>query len=543
MRRLLIVALLINTLLLVGLVGREMGVFAQAGAGGPATDERFCADANGDGAIDLSDAVTILNHLFTGQGTPPYCIAQEISLASMEDRLVKLAERVDALAEKPSLSPEHEEILGHIGLVELPDGRGGQTKTIQYSGVNLQIVNGEGKTATANGAGNLIIGYQEARGAASPDPDNTRTGSHNLVVGAKHSYRSYGGLVAGFHNTVSGPHASVSGGAGNRASGLAATVSGGAGNLARSSHSVSTERGDEASRCAYAALAGSDSCPPCFALVDESTLLGRAEFVSGGAARGRVGIQRPLPGEIDKAIESVTYDELTLRTGLSMEPGFYDWINSSLTRQFERRDGSILVCDSAARSLERRDFREGLITEITIPALDARDSGRGALTVKIAPETVQVTPGDRSVIQLPRETPARAWRVPNFRVELGSLPTDDVVRVDSLTATVAGGEGGPLGSPPELAVSNLGLTMVFSKATFDEWRDWSLAFVTAAGQSDAEVSGGVKVFAPDQTELFVIHLAGVGLVSLALDSTDTDASGAQTFRVELYVESMNLEIK
>jgi hypothetical protein len=53
------------------------------GSGGqvehPLTDKRFCADANGDGKLDLSDAVTVLNYLFLGQGAP-YCVAQDIAL-------------------------------------------------------------------------------------------------------------------------------------------------------------------------------------------------------------------------------------------------------------------------------------------------------------------------------------------------------------------------------------------------------------------------------------------------------------------------------
>ena len=48
--------------------------------------------------------------------------------------------------------------------------------TIQFSGVNVQIVSGAGKTnAAVNGAGNLVIGYDESGG--------TQTGSHNLVLG------------------------------------------------------------------------------------------------------------------------------------------------------------------------------------------------------------------------------------------------------------------------------------------------------------------------------------------------------------------------
>jgi hypothetical protein len=83
-------------------------------------------------------------------------------------------------------------------------------------------VDGSGTTdGTTNGLGNLIVGYNENVFAA------TRTGSHNLIIGVDHEYTSFAGLVAGWTNTISGPHATVSGGSSNVASGWAASVSGG----------------------------------------------------------------------------------------------------------------------------------------------------------------------------------------------------------------------------------------------------------------------------------------------------------------------------
>ena len=116
--------------------------------------------------------------------------------------------------------------------------------TIRFSGVNVQIVDGSGDTMGAvTGLGNLIVGYNELRAS-----DNDRTGSHNLVVGPRHNYSSYGGLVAGYQNTVAGSYASVSGGENNTAGGNAASVSGGARNTASGSHaSVSGGRYNEAS--------------------------------------------------------------------------------------------------------------------------------------------------------------------------------------------------------------------------------------------------------------------------------------------------------
>ena len=86
-----------------------------------------------------------------------------------------------------------------------------EEETVLISGANLQVVSGSGETAEAvNGTGNIIIGYDE-------DSGNDKSGSHNLVVGFGHTYSSYGGIVVGFKNSITGVYSSVSGGAGNTA--------------------------------------------------------------------------------------------------------------------------------------------------------------------------------------------------------------------------------------------------------------------------------------------------------------------------------------
>ena len=99
---------------------------------------------------------------------------------------------------------------------------------ITFSGVNVRIVNGAGTTETKNTLGNLIVGYNEARGDGTDD----RTGSHNIVAGKCNNYSYFGGMVVGLWNASSGTYASVSGGGGNTASEHYASVSGGSYNTA-----------------------------------------------------------------------------------------------------------------------------------------------------------------------------------------------------------------------------------------------------------------------------------------------------------------------
>jgi hypothetical protein len=132
---------------------------------------------------------------------------------------------------------EVEEILGHMSIVDLDDGRGGSAKTLRISGLNVQIVNGTGRTigehGLGNGLGNLIVGYNEP---GNPLGEH-RTGSHNLVVGSKNSFRGSGSLIAGEANFAGGSFCAVVGGNENSATGSWSSVVGGQKNTASGSWS------------------------------------------------------------------------------------------------------------------------------------------------------------------------------------------------------------------------------------------------------------------------------------------------------------------
>jgi hypothetical protein len=105
---------------------------------------------------------------------------------------------------------------------------------IVFNNLNIQIVNGTGSTKKINGHGNLIIGYNESRN------NNSRKGSHNIIVGDKHNYASYGGIVTGYNNTISGSYSCVNGGSGNTAANNYSTIIGGKDNSASGEYSIVT---------------------------------------------------------------------------------------------------------------------------------------------------------------------------------------------------------------------------------------------------------------------------------------------------------------
>jgi hypothetical protein len=112
-------------------------------------------------------------------------------------------------------------------------GVGGKP-TIQFSGVNVQIIRGFG--VPVNGEGNLVLGSDYNTGKERGKV-GLQTGSENLVLGGEQEFTEAGGIVAGDNNTITGPGASVLGGEVNTASGYASTVLGGEKNHAEGSFS------------------------------------------------------------------------------------------------------------------------------------------------------------------------------------------------------------------------------------------------------------------------------------------------------------------
>ena len=178
--------------------------------------------------------------------------------------------------------------------------------TLRFSGVNVQVVNGEGATNTMNGTGNLIIGYDETdtsdtnRCSQGFDPvhgvyltlsncesngytlssTGFKTGSHYLVVGMENNYSRWGGIVAGYQNTVSYDFANVIGGYANSATGPYATVFGGRGNNAISYVSSVTGGLANEARGPYTTINGGQSNA---GEGDYATVLGGYKNVASGA--------------------------------------------------------------------------------------------------------------------------------------------------------------------------------------------------------------------------------------------------------------------
>jgi len=103
---------------------------------------------------------------------------------------------------------------------------------IIFTGANVHVRNGANATDTKNSVGNLVLGYNEAAQGV------VRDGSHNLVGGKGNSFGSFGGLVFGTDNHISGQFSTVLGGGQNKATQPYSTVIGGQQNTSDTNYEI-----------------------------------------------------------------------------------------------------------------------------------------------------------------------------------------------------------------------------------------------------------------------------------------------------------------
>jgi hypothetical protein len=187
-----------------------------------------CGDVDANGVVAASDALIVLR---SAVGEPAEMTCEQPA------GTLDLEARVTAL----------EEILARFTV----DG-----DKLVLTGMNLQIVNGEDATETANGLGNLILGYDASDENRKGEAIDSKTGSHNLVIGDHHTYTSFAGIVAGEDNAISGPHAAVLGGESNSASGDGAVVVSGIDNEALDHHTAVLAGSLNVAKGESAAIAG-----------------------------------------------------------------------------------------------------------------------------------------------------------------------------------------------------------------------------------------------------------------------------------------------
>jgi hypothetical protein len=274
----------------------------------------------------------------------------------------------------------------------------------------------------------------------------------------------------------------------------------------------------------------------------DGVVCGILKSVEGGGISAAV-IQEPAGQDdfIKKHIGPPNYEDVLLQIDFSLDRAVYDWITAAWSGKFVRKDVAIFGADSQMQVVSQREFFKSLITEITIPAMDASSKEPGYITLRLTPEYSRSTklPGETRINTSQRQQ--KSWLPSNFRLDIGGLDCSRVSKLDALTVkqTVVQDDIGEMREyirePGKLEFPNLKVTLAESFA--QSFIDWHNDFVIMGNSGESqEKTGSISLFDPSLTELARINFFNLGIFRLVPEKAQIQADQIKKIVFEMYCE-------
>jgi phage tail-like protein len=284
-----------------------------------------------------------------------------------------------------------------------------------------------------------------------------------------------------------------------------------------------------------------------FALELDGIVCGFLDSVSGGGIAADVVSVAGADGFDTKHLGRVSYEELELQFDLSLDAAVYQWIAASWKNTGARRDGSVVSTDMNGKAVSEQEFFRGLLTEVTIPALDASSKDAAKLTIRIAPEYTRLA---KAAAKTVTSTVGRQleWKASAFKLEIDGLDTTRVLSIDEFTVTQAlvaesvGEARTFVESPDKLTFPNLRVRVAASGA--DTWTAWFDDFVMKGNNDPSHERSGKLTFLDTSLKkpLGEVGFASLGIFRLEPGPRVAGADAVAEVVVDLYCDRMELAV-
>jgi phage tail-like protein len=286
-----------------------------------------------------------------------------------------------------------------------------------------------------------------------------------------------------------------------------------------------------------------------FALELDGAFAGWLDSVEGGQATADV-VAEKLGTDFryqKKHLGGIKYADITLTCGTGMNKAFYEWLAASfdVIRPGPRKSGAIVATDFQAQERERLAFRNALVAQLDLPALDASSRAPAQLTVTLTPESTERSVGHKGTVGFP--TQADKWRSSDFRLTIDGLTdaTSRALKIDAISlrqkiAIDAVGQSRDV-RPVDggLDFSNVAVTVADSHA--QSFYDWFQDFAIKGNAGDAqERAGTLDYLDVHQTPVFSIRFQNLGIFEVAADKVTT-ADALRSDKASFYVERIDLK--
>jgi phage tail-like protein len=288
-----------------------------------------------------------------------------------------------------------------------------------------------------------------------------------------------------------------------------------------------------------------------FAFELDGTTMGFLNSVEGGGLKTDVvDYKQGRLQDVWRQIGRLKYEDITIRCGMGLSPDFYKWITDFFGRKLTRKNGAILLADFNYKEKARRTFKEALISEVQIPALDGSSKEAALITVKLAPEEMTYeTAQDGARIQSPErmgQQPNKVWHAANFNFKVDGWEDSfkRVTKIDQFTIKQQILEYPPTGTrrtgikvPGRLEYPNL--TVYIPAVDAEKLMKQAEARVLKyEAPGPGGMTGAIEFRTPDKTTLCTINLFGVDIVSAEPQKSEASAETIAIVKVMIQCERM-----
>lgn len=284
----------------------------------------------------------------------------------------------------------------------------------------------------------------------------------------------------------------------------------------------------------------------------DHTLAGWIKEVDGGHALADVVEEKMGSDHLTrKHLGNLQYEEVTFKCGAGMSKGLYEWIKTGFDQSSNtrgRENGAILFADYDASEIARLTFQHALISEYSMPGLDAASKDPALMTVKFKPETARKEKGKGSKITAPANAAAqKKWLPSNFILDISGLDCTRVSKIEALTVKQKiivdsiGSKREYEILPANVTVPNLEITV--SEAFADAFYDWHEKFVIQ-GKCDEkdEKQATLHYLAPDTSQkLFTLTFFNLGVFKIAPEKVEAGAESVRRVKVSMYCEDIKFD--
>lgn len=287
-----------------------------------------------------------------------------------------------------------------------------------------------------------------------------------------------------------------------------------------------------------------------YALELQGNFAGPLIDVQSGFVSGQVVTQSLGPTQqLKKHLATIVHEDITIQCGNDMSPSLFQWIQQTLNGGSPSPlNGAILTTNAMNQVIDRKEFQNALLTEITFPALDRSSNLRVFMDLTIKPGQTILQPGTGAQISFPSPHQFPLWMASNFRLSIQNLEQacPSVTKIDALVwkqqvgqglVGTARGSGQSTGSSIEMP--NLVITLPQSQA--EPFTQWFREFVIQGQAADSQERPGLLEFlGPDlQTPFMSLSFGHLGIFRMS-PVPNLPASGIPQVQIEMYCETMQL---